>query len=240
MSSPDEIERLKKNNPKLAKALEIVNGEVGKMERREENAKALLTRLLESPTMRPRSWSQGSNAPYYKKKYGMHVKKRLENFLLRHPLETDTRRFLIDASEASMSGVSYHQKILQGWRWLIENDIDKDKWAALRLKVFVGRKGKVISLCYKHDEEEEDNIKERSVDKVIVPRMTWKNELETFMAKGEDDQKLIYEDIDLLDTDIEYIKSLVDQSDGLFIKTLDNTGFTLIMNRKVKEEMRNL
>ncbi len=238
MPSKDELERLAKNNPKIAEALAVLNGEVGRMERQEESARLLLARLLEAPTLRPKKWSYGANAPYYKKKFALKVKLKLESFLVKLPSETDHRRFILDASELHMSRVSYHQMFLQGWIWLCENDEDKEKWAALRKKVSVSRSPTGIALQRKHDAVIKD-AKEMVVEEKVT-RITWKDELETFLQNGVDDQKLVCEDVILEDSDVHYIQSIVDQSDGLFIKKLSNAGFILIMNRVVKKAMQEL
>ena len=112
---------LAESNPKIKELLSALHHEASKHVKTAEALEELMLALLGAPISRPKTWSQNSNAPYYKEKFGRHVKRKIERFLKECP-KTSTRGMFINAREEGMSRVSYTNMLGQGWMWLVDND----------------------------------------------------------------------------------------------------------------------
>jgi hypothetical protein len=237
MSSLNDLEKLAKNNPAIRQSLAILHSEAGKMNKIEGSAKDLISKLLNLKGERPKTYSIGSCTPYYKEKFAKPVRKALEEFQKEINESETYKKRLIEAKSMHMSRESFFKMFEQAWLWLRENDVEKERWIELRAKVKMGRTLTGLYLCFK--EKELPSIKGVTIEKE-ESRIEWKDELEKFITNGVDDTRLVIKDVILEDPDIAYINAMIEQSEGLFLKEISAAGFTIIMNKAVWNEMRNL
>lgn len=218
-------QRLLDSSPKLKEALEIVQEEVYRLTKSEEEARELFTQALGIGINRPVNWSPSSNAAYYKEKYGKILRKWLTE------LEANpTKDLLLDSKKLRKSRESLVIQISQSFMWLINNaksQEEADKLVALRASIMVKRVLEGVILVRRREINPEELVS-KLVSSQAVKAEKWKEELIKFTEIAKDGQLLHLTDLRLEPYDIAWIKAFIDNSKGLFVKNIGSTSLQIV------------
>ena len=225
-------------SPAIQTALEILKKEVYRLTKGEDEAKKLLSDLLGLEDSRPKHWSPNSNAAYYKEKYGKLLLKWLDK------LEANpSKDFLLNTSKIAKSRESILNQISQSWQWLIDNASNQEeanKLVAMRAHLVVRKVPEGVIIMHRKELNLEDLLKGHLIPKQVDKTSKWKEELTEFVEKAEDGKMLDIENLRLEPYDIDWVKNLIDNAQGIFPKKLGATRIMLIKHMELWKKMRDM
>jgi hypothetical protein len=231
MLQASEIEKLINDYPKIKEALAILYAEIARIETNKDKAGKLLAQILGISPDRPKGWQDGSSATYYKPKYGKWV---LEEIISKIEGKGKNLDYEISARDFRVSRKTLKMLAVQGWLWLIEHSEPEvgAKYRQLRdeLEISLSSNGIVLRWKDSHVVDLGAKVELQEIQHDRNARVKWKSELDDFIANAKDNDKLVCENLDLRADQIEYIKELVQQCPGIFIKNLKTTKIELIKN----------
>lgn len=236
-----ELEQLINQNPKIKEALSTLHSEVSRMEKNKEKAAELLGEILGISPSRPKRWDSNSNASYYKEKFGVFV---LDKIITRlHDLDRD-KDLEVEARPLKVSRGTLKIMVIQGWLWLIEHSSEEDakRYKQLREDVTISKCSSGVTIRWKDSclIETEGDVVVKDVPHTKKNNFKWKSELDEFISNAQDNDKLVCEGLDLSGEQLDYVKNMIDQCQGFFIKVLKTTRIEIIKNLEVWKRIQEM
>jgi hypothetical protein len=182
---------------------------------------------------KPRGWSSGTNAPYYRESFAREVE------LIINTLEQDREHDItIPAKTHKLSTKSLYQKFVQAFMYLVahldiqteEHPEGKYKW--MREHISISKKDPgVVRFSWKHKPQADLALIAASMIKVdkAAKVSKWRSDFQEFVDTAENDTIFERRGLDLTTEDIDYIASICDAAaDTLHVMTVTKTQLKVV------------
>lgn len=181
----------------------------------------------------PAGYSSGSNLSYYSKSSGEELKAELLKLI-------DGSKLLLsfDSFKLSVQPATLWMRLDQSWKWLIENDVDKEKWKQLREVYEITKTGRyckiqkrAITIPLSEASQVEEDVR---VDDYEL-KVDWKGTLTKYIEQFPDNSPpLELSGLRLSSDDLEFLSIYLGGLDAKIATVYLNAhGFKVIKNEEL-------
>ena len=189
-----------------------------------------ITTALDSDTrLIPKGWKPGTVAPYFRRSYGMDLKRILDELKENQDVTIDCKPFGLQAKTMLL-------RLNQAFLWIIEFVDGPDaKYKCLREQIELAKESKFVVRIHWKNKVKHSIVVEKAIDQ--KKSFKWKAELEDYFESAQENEKHVIDgrEYKLNEDDIAYITEGVALLENFHVIKATNEMVIILRNSTIKK-----